>query len=527
MHGTFINLDAWCFWNTDDLGRMTEQGLKDDIDFYVAGGGVAAMVFNMNFQRTFFDSRAWTPYAKDVELHDDGSLWLRGKRVVSPGGQVIHDERTYARMFRALEEMKRNCPDYMRVRRDHCHARGVEYWHSMRTNDVHWTSPGLEERPQHSDFWYFNKERLSRAWYRRPWFKEWHWYNYALDYGKREVYDYNLSLVREYLLDFDSDGLELDWLRSIPAFAPGADEAGTPVLTHFMRDVRALATAAEAKWGHIIRIGVRVPTRVQDALDLGMDVPAWAEEGLVDLVVPSPTSVRVEQDTQVALWRRLLPVRVLLAPAVDMYAASGDMQRTKLAMDCGFASVFYHGGADFVYCFNHFRSFLDAFPDMQSFFPLAGDREAVSKQARRHILTWRETSVEGEFAESPFPSAIAPGSAAAMRINLGEQVAGRTARLIFGMTRPVDAEIWLNGVRCLTPKPIAAMDGYPPSLETRPVSYYSVDLPEGVPHDGWNVVDFVNRDDDVVKQGDFVWMEIAIDNAQCTMLIEERGQGYE
>ena len=72
--GTFINLDAWCFWNTDDLSRMNARGLADDIDFYVAGGGVAALVFNMNFQRTFFDSRVWTPYAKDVEIRGDGSL---------------------------------------------------------------------------------------------------------------------------------------------------------------------------------------------------------------------------------------------------------------------------------------------------------------------------------------------------------------------------------------------------------------------------------------------------------------------
>ena len=510
---TFVNLDAWCFWNTDDLGRMTAQGLADDIDFYVAGGGVEALVFNMNFQRTFFDSRAWTPYAKDVELRDDGSLWLRGRRVTSPGGAVIHNEETYARMHRALAEMKRNCPDYMRVRCALCHARGIEYWHSMRMNDVHWTSPGLEERPQHSDFWYFNKERLSRAWYRRPWFPEWHWYNYALDYGQPEVYDYNLALVREYLLDYESDGLELDWLRSVPVFRPGFDEAGTPVLTRFMRDVRTIAREAAAKWGHRVRIGVRVPTRVQEALDLGMDVPAWAEEGLVDLVVPSPNSVRVEQDTQVALWRRLLPGGVLLAPAVDMYASSGDMQRTDLAIDCGFASVFYHGGADFVYCFNHFRSFLDAFPDMQAFFPLAGDREAVSRQARRHVLTWRETSVEGAFAESPFPNSIAPGSAAALRVNLGERVAGRPARLVFGLARPVAAETWLNGAPCPAPQPIPAPKGYPPSTEARPVSYYAVDLPGGIPHDGWNVVDFVNCGDAPIARGDFVWLEIALDAA--------------
>ena len=105
--GTFINLDAWCFWNTDDLGRMTEQGLKDDIDFYVAAERRRPL-FNMNFHgRSSTPVR--TPYAKDVELRDDGSLWLRGKHVVSPG-PVIHDERTYARMFRALEEMSAQLP---------------------------------------------------------------------------------------------------------------------------------------------------------------------------------------------------------------------------------------------------------------------------------------------------------------------------------------------------------------------------------------------------------------------------------
>ena len=508
--GTFVNMDAWCFWNTPHEEIMCERGLKDDIDFYLKNGGVEALVFNMNFQRVFFDSKAWTPYAKDVELRDDGTLWLRGKRVTSPGGAVIHDETSYIRMYRNLKLMQKNCPDYMRVRYDYCHEKGVELWYSMRMNDVHWTQPGLEERPQHSDFWYFHAPRLSRAWYRRPWFKEWEWSNYALDYGQKEVYDYNLALVREYLLDYPSDGLELDWLRSVPAFRPGADEAGRPVLTRFMRDVKAIAREASMKWGRAIRIGVRVPTRVQEALDLGMDVPAWAEEGLVDLVVPSPLSVRAEQDVEVELWRRVLPARTILAPAVDMYAASGDMERTQLSMDCAFASDYYRGGADTVYVYNHFRAFTNVFANIQEFYGLAGDRDAVSARERRHILTWRERAGTLGYPESPYPESIAPGSAAYLRLNLGEKTAGRDATLVFGMTEPVAADIWLNGVRCGTPGEIAAPAFYPKSTPERPVRYYRLALPAGVAHDGWNVFDFHNVGERPVRREHFVWVDVTV-----------------
>lgn len=514
--GTFINMDAWCFWNAPDTGMMNEEGLKEDIDFYIEKGGVEALVFNMNFQRAFFDSKVWTPYDKGVELREDGTLWVRGRRVTSPGGDVIHDEKSYIRMYRSYIEMKRSCPSYMRVRYDYCRSKGVELWHSMRMNDPHWLSPGLEERPQHSDYWYFNKERLSRAWYRRPWFPEWHWENYILDYGKRVVYDYNLALAREYLMDYPSDGLELDWMRAMPAFRPGFDGEGTEILTGFHRDVKSIALEAEKKWGRPIRIGVRVPSRVQEALDLGMDVPKWAEEGLVDMVVPSPKSVWVEQDAQIGLWKRLLPKKTILAPSLDMYAVSGRAARTRQAMDMGFASNFYGQGADTVYIFNHFRSFTDIMPkaEMQTVFSSVGDRAKASKFDRRHILTCRETYVEGQFAESPYPAEIPPGSASALRINLGEETNGRPARLVMAFARETSLEIWLNGAKCgMLKATCAPTEGYPPSSEEDRLFYYALDLPRATVHDGWNVLDICNLGEKALSREDFAWTEIAVGGA--------------
>lgn len=513
--GIFINSDAWNFWHTDKH-ELGEQDIRDDVDFYVAGGGVEALLYNMNFQRTFFPSKTWTPYWKDITLADDGEILVRGKPIPSLPGQTVHKADAYRDMFLSVMSMLRNCPDYMRVRYAYCHEKGIEMWHSMRTNDVHWTSPGLEDRPQHGDFWYYNKEAVTRAWYRRPWFKEWNWYNYALDYGRQDVFDYNVALAREYLLDYESDGLEIDWLRCIPVFRPGCDDEGTPILTAFMREVRRAAREAEAKWGHRVRVATRCPARVQDALDVGMDIPAWAEEGLVDIVVPGPQSVRTEQDCQVALWKRLLPDETILAPTVDMYVASGWMARGDLATDAAFAANYYHQGADTIYVYNHFPQFQrqdspeQRYKDMQAFFPMAANRAQCDAATRRHVVTWRETAVEGARAECSFPASIAPGSAGAVRLNMGGATDNRSATLIIGLTDKAMPEVWLNGVCCGIPSAAPPPEIRIPQASDNPVSYAALEIPDGTIRDGWNVIDLHNVADTALRDADFVWLEIRL-----------------
>ena len=107
------------------------------------------------------------------------------------------------------------------------------------------------------------------------------------------------------------------WMRALPVFKPGFDEINTPILTQFMRDARAVADEAGKKWGHPVKIAVRVPYLVEEAFGVGMDVPAWGREKLVDLVIPSPQNTSSEQYAQIALWRLLLPPEVTVAACVD------------------------------------------------------------------------------------------------------------------------------------------------------------------------------------------------------------------
>ncbi|MBO5680778.1 MAG: hypothetical protein J6T08_03585, partial [Lentisphaeria bacterium] len=123
MSGIFINSDAWNFWIAKPE-QMTAEGIRADVDFYTAGGGVEAIFYNMNFQRSFYPTKVGTPYDKDLEVTEDGTLLLRGEPVTKENGA---DE--YKMFYINYTTLKKNCPDYMQLRYDYCHEKGVEMWH--------------------------------------------------------------------------------------------------------------------------------------------------------------------------------------------------------------------------------------------------------------------------------------------------------------------------------------------------------------------------------------------------------------
>ncbi len=501
MSGIFINSDAWNFWLLPEE-KMNQQGIRDDVDFYTGCGGVEAVFYNMNFQRTYYPTKTGTPYWKDLEIAEDGTLLLCGKKV-----DPENDAGDYLHVLRNLRKMQQTCPDYMAFRYRYCHEKGVEMWHSMRMNDVHHTTRGCEHRPQHSDLWQARKDLL-RAWYRHDWRNDWH--DNTFDYGQREVYEYHLELLREYLMDFESDGIELDWLRALPVFKPGFDEYNTPILTQFMRDVRQIADAAAVKWGHRLRIAVRVPLLVDEAMGAGMDVPTWCREKLIDVLIPGPNNACSEHYVPVSLWRLLAPAPVILAPCIDYYsiATRGYGFPLTFETDCGYASTFYQQGADTIYFYNHFYTLAERCPWVPEMFSIAGDRKAVSAHPRRHVVTKHDPTGEGKFERCVFPPAIWRECCnGGVKIHAGEGNVGREAKIIFGATCPLNVDILLNTVKC----PVLSPDTPLPDLPLKnEVHYVSASVPAGILHDGWNVVEIFNHDEHTILDSEMVWLEIYV-----------------
>ena len=111
--------------------------------------------------------------------------------------------------------------------------------------------------------------------------------NHALNWIFPEVRAERFALAEEYVTRYDLDGLEIEWTFLPTFFEEGEVARNTHILTEFMGDVRRVVDVAASKRGRHIAFGARVLPTLSGNLAVGMDVPSWVEQGLVDFVVPN------------------------------------------------------------------------------------------------------------------------------------------------------------------------------------------------------------------------------------------------
>ncbi|MGI6496236.1 MAG: hypothetical protein ACOX5G_09135 [Kiritimatiellia bacterium] len=316
--------DHW-FKNPSEL--MTEEALRDYID-YTCQGKVTHFFMCPSGQRASFASKTWEPIWAGVDEPDHfgktGNIWC-------VNAKILHDKGV----------------DPYAVWTKRCHERGVSPWLSMRMNDVH-----IPDVPN-----YFRKTTFCRTrkdlWI-DPTGKE--WADSSLDYARQEVRDYNLAHLREIVERWDVDGVELDWMRFGRHLRPGRERSDAHCLDGFMRQARQVLDETGAGRGRRIALGVRV-CRDPDLAwtKMGMDVAAWAREGLVDLVVPH-SFYKTDSGIAVAKWRSRMAAadpEVRVVPGIDCVANVGgkDVWMTP-EMYRGVAAKFWREGAQGIYLFN-------------------------------------------------------------------------------------------------------------------------------------------------------------------------------
>ncbi len=492
----YINDDFCCFWTTG-FDNMNKDGLRRQIDYYAEKGGVTAILFNMNASRAFFDSKVWDPVWKDCSEEDEqGRIFFHGREVTD-----ISPEPPMKTMVRNAREMSRNVPDIFGFRYRYCHEKGVEMWHSMRMNDDHW-APN-PELPQHSSFWYEHPE-FRRAAYRKPLSSIWS--DQALDYLHPEVREHIFALIAEYL-SHECDGIELDFLRDIYLFRPGGAEQGRPLLTQMMRDIRAEADKAEKKFGHRVKIMVRVPAEPYDTLLNGLDFLTWAKEGLIDIV--SPSSNRL--DVPYTIWRTLLPSNIELSADLEIGIRNGypgGAMKSTRETDTGFAATFYYRGADSIHFFNHFSAPGCGYvkQDLQKeVFSYIGDRAKTEARQRRHVATAQERTLPGYGSGSlhSFYPLAWKGSGIYNEIDVGGGTDGRNGYVIIGSNTEIkNAEVKLNTVTCT--KAELPSDWDFPKLNC----FVCFRVPDNVLHDGLNGIDVINRS--LEEDFELRWVELDV-----------------
>ena len=99
--------------------------------------------------------------------------------------------------------------------------------------------------------------------------------------------DLIFNLAAETITHYDLDGFELDFFRSPFLFPRYEAYVQRHVMTDLVRRIRQVADEQAARRGRPIFLSARVPATVDLCLRIGIDLPVWFEEGLLDMVVIS------------------------------------------------------------------------------------------------------------------------------------------------------------------------------------------------------------------------------------------------
>lgn len=428
--GPIFNQDSTEFFYTHSADEVSGEAVDAYID-RLKQAGVATFVSCGNAQRANYASEVWETdwHGYDPEGPDDQPV-LRHLN-----GPIVAAFRKRIDSAKRLADLGVDFHERALAR---CRHHGMGAWMTIRLNDVHDCME--EDSPLLSTF--YKEQRAAKQ--LRNTFRDTRWADRSLDWERPEVREHYFKLVCEQLARYDMDGLELDWMRFGYHFKPGRELAGGRLITAWMRRVKKECARAAERRGHPVKLGVRVPSRPETARKLGMDAVAWAKEGLVDLVAPSPFWATCEFDLPMLEWRRLLEgTEVSLVGCLEIRyqpVPNGPATMMTAELATGAALSVLHGGADQVYLFNYFPSLHGLTKEwgaerIDQVFSTMRDAHSLVKLSRRHAITFRDVRAPGEPLDNALPATdlqvdMPSPSGCALRINTGPKPVNQTVELL-------------------------------------------------------------------------------------------------
>ena len=179
--------------------------------------------------------------------------------------------------------------DTLQAAVEYCHKNDLECFWSMRMNDTHDGAHRPDKvYPLFPKLKNDHPEYLNGTFEKRPGHGSWTSVNYALP----AVRDLAFQYIQEVCQNYDVDGVTLDFFRHMSylksvAWGGEASRREYRAITELMRRIRAMSEEVGMKRGRPILIAVRVPDSADYAKRTGLDIEAWMDEGLVDIMIGS------------------------------------------------------------------------------------------------------------------------------------------------------------------------------------------------------------------------------------------------
>ena len=327
--------------------------------------------------------------------------------------------------------------DWYQLAIDYCKDAGVRPWTYFRMNDHHGVDWG-DVSLFHDDFWHEAKEN---GWLIGN--EETYGFNIAntYDFAHEEVRQWMLAYIEEIACKYDTFGLQLDFMREIFCFDYLNNPDKTEIMTQFIREVAAIVEKAEAIHGHDMKLMIRLGVDVDHNMVYGYDVAQWAEEGLMDAVVPSPRWNATNSGIPMEEWVEAVGDDIAIFAGFEYCLM--DPIKIKQNHVKGIAGGYMTQGADGMY-FNNFYQLGDAgVKDVHRLNP-----GQLAEGPRTYTVTYQDQVPIGETRYKPLPMDISDGTT--LEIYMGEIRDSETVKVSIGYNTGLLAqapqEITLNGV---------------------------------------------------------------------------------
>lgn len=396
--------------------------------------------------------------------------------------------------------------DVIKASLERAKMHGMEAFISFRMNDLHFADTASGNRATFPDFWFEHPE-----YWTHDTTQGWH-SGQAFDFSYPEVRQHKLNIIKEQLERYDMiDGYELDFMRFIVLFKTGEGREKAPLITEMVREIKHTIDSLSAVRGHKILLAVRVPVTVEGALDKGLDVKQWADEGLIDFVT---IGVHWRGDTgiPVAKFRKEFGHN-----EIPLYASIDDggylpREFYSDGMYRGMASHILGEGADGVYLFNYY--FGDLYNRQQNNLPLLEEGGLVRRtrtpellneigslatlQGRNKIYCMSDgvTDAYRALGAAQLPVAVSSGRATYLTVQIADSLKSYTPEemiLFLRTDRPANINLEVNGTKITEQKP-EYVHLYDRDRGMRPENrMYAYILPAGSLHQGENTIRMVDE----------------------------------
>ncbi|MEA1951935.1 MAG: family 10 glycosylhydrolase [Planctomycetota bacterium] len=408
-----------------------------------------------------------------------GVFWSHQAKVGEVlGAWVEEGHGAYVKQMRdMLIALKKRGTDPLAVVIDYAHKNNIEVFWSYRMNnpECSFATWGLSRRKrEHPEYIMGVKADFKKYPHSNP--KAW----YTLsDFERAEVRDHIVNIFEDVCRRYDIDGIELDFIRHPLFFRPNLD--GKPVeprhvamMTDMLRRIRAVTERESIKRGRPILVTVRAPLSVTSCMNIGIDIRAYLEEDLMDIMIAGQDYIQMSVASSLKDMVDLgheyqVPVYALLVPPKPYDRYRHDNRAWWAA-----AMNRWYWGADGIYLFNLFPTKPDErFSQLGSVESLKGRDKiyAIDNPAQENVLGTFKMVMVGP---NRLPITVATKKYATARLPVGEDIvantpAGKTVSTLLrlrlaGMIKGDTIKVKFNGrpltvagpVKPLTAKPSSA-----------------------------------------------------------------------